>query len=283
MDWYVPFGTNGGALGCERRDLCPTLVTTKAPSVSVTTTVEQPTGWGLRGSFRVLICEMQSCPCSPPSGETPNGVSRAEVTAQLAAPGVAVLFWFLEPDPSARWEERKRGPACLGAGGSGKSHLRMQRAWLHLPRQPGFPQLSGGVMQSASLLLQPEGCVRLGGGACLSHKEIAGCLRKALGLRGKKEQIRTWACPPRPLHPGSQPRGRLGQRALDWKPRKRRLPSSPHPHCQSCGPQRPGSQSWVSPYHLGQGGFYEPVSSSVLGMAVLTCMLNPGQLSPHWS
>lgn len=55
-------------------------------------------------------------------------------------------------------------------------------------------------MQFASLLLQPEGCVRFGRRSlrhliqdCLSHKEMAGCLRKALGPRGKKEQSRAWA------------------------------------------------------------------------------------------
>lgn len=133
---------------------------------------------------------------------------------------MVVLLWFLEPGPSARCEERTR----LSEGWwQRKSHLRIQRAWPHLPCLPGFPRREG----RSDAICQP---LAAAGRLCfgrsslkhliqdrLSHKEVAGCLWKALGPRGQEEQIRTWACPPRPLHPGSQQRGRLHQRALDWK------------------------------------------------------------------
>lgn len=149
-------------------------------------------------------------------------------------------------------------------------------------------------MQSAGLLRYPEGCVyfeeegpeALAPGLSLTHKEIGGCPRKALGPalslcrgcaevpRARKEQIRAWACPPRPFHPGSQPRGRLDQRALDWKPRKREfhcLPSFPHPALSilwgTSEGLRPGSA--LPPWTRG----FSELVSSVLEMAGLMCLI----------
>lgn len=80
---------------------CPgslsTPVITEMSTVSVTTTVGQPTAWG---SLRAPRLKGERCCCLLWGGETPYGVSRAEVTARAGCAPCRRHHSFLEPDGS---------------------------------------------------------------------------------------------------------------------------------------------------------------------------------------